>query len=212
MIKSVYLGIDPGTVKTNFEYIKKHGAISCIAFDDFDKALQYIDENNTELVFIEQHSICLDAMNFIKQARMKGIFTEYIVITADDNPDEISNMYLSGVFEVITKPFDYKMFCAVANNFIEHIQKKEGTTLREPSWIPRCSVFAKSGSDLEKNILKHLDNGEYSATQLSHKCGKSDFVVRQCLNRLVNSGVITSRLDKTGESPVRIYSKNNINT
>lgn len=202
MISTVFIGCCEEQSERNALFVKKYEKLDpCVLFFDEEEALSYLEKNRTMLVVIDSYMGKTDVTAFIKKAKGRGVESDYIVFTADNNRETITELYYSGVFRVIVKPFDYELFCSVADDY-ERFLFSGRQYVAEKKRLPITSA-------LDAELLDIIAKEELTEKELSQKLGKPVVIIKQSLNRLIYGMMIESETYIDGEDAITKYRKIN---
>lgn len=91
---------------------------SCKVVDDGFKALEILENEEFDIILMDINMPLMNGFEASRQIRLKGIYTPIIALTAFDKSEITDEALLSGINDIIVKPFDSEQLFKVINGLI----------------------------------------------------------------------------------------------
>lgn len=102
----VLLVDDSGTMRTiQTRCLNKLGIEDIIEAEDGQRALDYYDRNNFDLVLSDWNMPNMDGLTFLKAVRERNAEIPFIMITTEAERQRVVTAIQAGVTDYLTKPF-----------------------------------------------------------------------------------------------------------
>lgn len=154
-----------------------------------------------DLVLLDLYLKEFDSIAGLEQLRKDFPRTDYIIVSAAEDPDLVRNALCQGVFEFLIKPFSFERLRFAMRNYQIYYHSLTGRTRpwqqedldnlvsmksRDPSWannrvIPK-GLQAKCLNDIESFLRENDDT--FSAQEISERLGISRSTARRYLEFL----------------------------
>ncbi|MDD5227778.1 MAG: response regulator [Methylococcales bacterium] len=128
---------DNATNLTLFRHLlKKIDDVESICFDDAEKALEWCQRNEPDLVLLDYMMPVIDGLTFIKHFRAIEGYKEIplIMVTADTENDVRHRALDLGAHDFLTKPVDKTEFLARTRNLLA-LRKSQSELTNRAEWL-----------------------------------------------------------------------------
>lgn len=169
------------------------GELGCkVVFDTTSpiEALNYMEENEVDIVLVDINMDEMNGLDLIKEARMKGFNVEFIIISGYSEFEYARSALQYGVFDYILKPVDRKILNDTIHNLVRSIQFKEDTH-SQSIWM---NIKKDKDDDKDESIQEILD---YIQEHYHKNIYLSDLAHEFFYNQSYISSLFKKHLDKT---------------
>ena len=91
---------DPMVLSINRRYMEKDGRFEvCAAFRDGRSALEYLENNEADLLLLDIYMPVFTGLDLLKALRMRGIGIQVILITAANDSDRLGIAMSLGIMD-----------------------------------------------------------------------------------------------------------------
>ena len=222
MIKAIIVEDDPMVAEINRRYLSEFQDIEVAGiFRNGRDALNFVLENEIDLIILDITMPVLDGLEFAKTIREKRIHSDIIVVTDANDIEHLDEMLRIGVIDYLIKPFDRIRFNKAINKFLKKANLfSRHRELKQEEIDSIFNIKLHTDKELEKGIqastLERIKTFIEEAGMTSFTCdvlaldlNLSKVTVRRYLNYLVEEGYLTHSVDyETGGRPSIIYIKN----
>lgn len=213
---------DPMVAAINRRYLETNPEILLAGvFGNGQDALQYLREHPVDLAIVDYYMPVLNGRELIRRCREEGLQLDFIMITANNDAQEIAEILRLGAVDYLVKPFSQERFTRSIRRFLEQRNAlRSGRQLSQADIDELLSARpAPTGNELDKGlqqrtldlILAFLDRNpaeSHSSEEIAREVNLSRITVRRYMNYLLKTGAITSEIDyATGGRPSIRYSK-----
>lgn len=216
---------DPMVADINRRYLEANPEIELAGiFGNGQEALAYLRAHPVDLAIVDYYMPVLNGRELIRCCRDEGLQLDFIMITANNDAQEIAEILRLGAVDYLVKPFSQERFTRSIRRFVE--QKNALRSGRQLSQAEiddllsaRPTPPSPPGNELDKGlqqatldlILAFLDENpakSHSSEEIAREVNLSRITVRRYMNYLLKTGAITSEIDyATGGRPSIRYSK-----
>ena len=220
MIKTVIVEDDMMVASINQTFASKTPELDIAAiFRNGQEALEFLEKNPTDLILLDVYIPGFSGLDLLSALRRQGNTVEAILITADNDGEDVERALHLGIVDYLVKPFTYERFHEAIQKFLlRHSLKEKGTYTQ--SDIDRLMHITqppdvRTCSELEKGIQRHtldrildcMESEEHrtqymTCEQLAKETGLSKVTVRRYMNYLIEQKKTSSRVNySTGGRP-----------
>lgn len=185
------------------------------------EALEFLRRNPVDLVILDYYMTVMDGRELIVACHDEKIHLDFIMITAANQSDDISDIVHLGVVDYLVKPFTRKRFGTAISHYLElkgRMQSTSGRLSQEEidrvlvrNTPPEREEILEKGLQKEtleriRLFLREYKEEEFTCNQLANKVGLSRITVRRYMNYLLTKDEIVSCVDySTGGRPAIKY-------
>ncbi|MBQ1660937.1 MAG: response regulator [Treponema sp.] len=212
---------DPMVAMINEEYVRKNKSFSvCGSCRTGQDALEFLENNKTDLVIMDVYMPVMDGVETLKKIRERKFSTEVIMVTAANDPSTLENTMHLGVIDYLIKPFAYERFQVALEKFVAKVSVLKDAVVLDQSRVDCIITNTKpvSQKGLPKGIqektldliLSFLDEHKQWTTvdDISESVGLSNVTVRHYMTYLVENGKAEQSISyETGGRPRVLYKK-----
>ncbi len=174
-MKRILIIEDTDTIREELTKLLERYGYGVLAPTDFENILDFIKENNADLILLDINLPYFDGYHICREIRKYSNVPIIIVTSRDSDMDEIMSMNL-GADDFITKPYNTQVLLA-----------RIGSILRRTYSLSDQDILTYD--DLKLN----LSNGKISCKEKEEELTKNEFKILVCL--LKSRGKIVSRED-----------------
>ena len=110
---------DPMVLSINRRYVEKDSRFEvCAAFRDGRSALEYLENNEADLLLLDIYMPVFTGLDLLKALRMRGIGIQVIMITAANDSDSLGIAMSLGIMDYLMKPFEYTRLKKALDMFV----------------------------------------------------------------------------------------------
>ncbi len=222
MYKVLVVEDDPMVRMINEQYVRMNKDF-CIASSvkNGQEALDYIKENNVDLVILDVFMPFMNGVEFLKKLREQKLKTEVIMVTAANDTATLEETMHLGVIDYLVKPFALERFQVALEKFTAKMNAINGSDVLDQNLID--SIISNSPQKKSKEYPKGIQektleriktcfenkNDWHSVELIAEKLGISIVTVRHYVNYLVKEGFLQESINyETGGRPSMLYKKN----
>ena len=185
------------------------------------EAIEYLRKNPADLIILDYYMPVMDGRDLILTCHDEKIHLDFIMITAANQADDISDIFHLGVVDYLVKPFTRKRFDIAIGRYLELKERMQCTSgqmsQEEIDRILATNVPPEREEILEKGLqkeplerirrfLQENREEEFTSNQVASMVGLSRITVRRYMNYLLTKDEIVSRVDYcTGGRPAIKY-------
>lgn len=174
-MKKILIIEDTDTIREELTKLLTRYGYEVLAPTDFENILEYVKENNADLVLLDINLPYFDGYHICREIRKDSNIPIIIVTSRDSDMDEIMSMNL-GADDFITKPYNTQILLA-----------RISALLRRTYSLSEQEILTYG--DLKLN----LSNGTISCKERTEELTKNELKILACL--LKNKGNVVSRED-----------------
>lgn len=220
MIKTVIVEDDMMVASINRTFATKTPELDIVAiFSNGQEALDYLTKQSVDLLLLDVYIPGFSGLELLSELRRQGNTVDAILITADNEGEDVDRALHLGIVDYLVKPFTYERFHEAMQKFLlRRSMKEKGTyTQSDIDRLMHVRQQPEPHSDLvlEKGIqrqtleiiLECLGKGEQGAQymtceQLAQETGLSKVTARRYMNYLIERKRAASRVNySTGGRP-----------
>ena len=223
MIKTIIVEDDPMVAQINRRYFDTANGVQVTAvFDNGKEALEYIKEEEPDLIILDVYMPVMDGLELMREIRKAGVQSDVIMVTAANDVKSIEEALRLGIVDYLVKPFEYERFMEAIEKYRKKAQAlKDASTLNQDAIDALVSVGVQQHQtqvrDLKKGLqqrtldmvrshLEKMKGKTCTCDTLAGVVGLSKVTVRRYLNYLAEIGEIDSSVDyETGGRPCIKY-------
>ena len=185
------------------------------------ESIEYLRKNPADLIILDYYMPVMDGRDLILTCHDEKIHLDFIMITAANQADDISDIFHLGVVDYLVKPFTRKRFDIAIGRYLELKERMQCTSgqmsQEEIDRILATNVPPEREEILEKGLQKETlerirrflqenREEEFTSNQVASMVGLSRITVRRYMNYLLTKDEIVSRVDYcTGGRPAIKY-------
>lgn len=151
MIRALIVEDDPMVALINKKYLIQIGDIEVVDIVMYEEeVIDVLKNEKIDLVLLDVYLPGKNGIEILNTMRKLNFFQDVIMITADNNSNELQKALALGVIDYLIKPFDFKRFEMAINKFKfknNVITKNEKITQEELDAILNNNV------DIEREVL-----------------------------------------------------------
>ena len=204
------------------EFVERNAVLSpVVALSNGQAALDHLQDHEVDLILLDYFMPKMNGQEFLRAIRARGITADVIMVTAANDADSISSLYVYGVTDYLVKPFTRERFQAAISRFlmrrevlksdnplsqeeIDRLNVSLGPTAATPAYMEKG--IQQSTVDLVMGYLVEHPNLPHSLENLSDAIGLSRVTMRRYMNHLVKQGVVEGSIFyATGGRPSSVY-------
>ena len=204
------------------EFVERNAVLShVVALSNGQAALDHLQDHEVDLILLDYYMPKMNGQEFLRAIRARGITADVIMVTAANDADSISSLYVYGVTDYLVKPFTRERFQAAISRFlmrrevlksdnplsqeeIDRLNVSLGPTAATPAYMEKG--IQQSTVDLVMGYLVEHPNLPHSLENLSDAIGLSRVTMRRYMNHLVTQGVVEGSIFyATGGRPSSVY-------
>ncbi|MDO4549317.1 MAG: response regulator, partial [Clostridia bacterium] len=208
MITAIIAEDDPIVALFNQHFLSRFNEIEIVSvFFNGKQALEYLLSNSVNLAVVDITMPGMNGTQLVREARERGVTTDFIVVTAANDIAHIDEMVRYGIVDYLIKPFTMERFSAAITKYLA--KNRLFTGKRELSQgeidriigkdTPETSALPKGMQEATMNTLlgciRQSGNARHTCESISRETSLSKVTVRRYLNYLVKSGVLNSEVD-----------------
>lgn len=174
-MKKILIIEDTDTIREELTKLLTRYGYEVLAPTDFENILEYVKENNADLVLLDINLPYFDGYHICREIRKDSNIPIIIVTSRDSDMDEIMSMNL-GADDFITKPYNTQILLA-----------------RISALLRRTYSLAEQEILTYGDLKLNLSNGTISCKERTEELTKNELKILACL--LKNKGNVVSRED-----------------
>ncbi|WP_105618409.1 response regulator transcription factor [Vallitalea okinawensis] len=144
------------------------GELGCkVVFDTTSpmEALNYMANHEVDIVLVDINMDEMNGLDLIKEARMKGVKSEFVIISGYGEFEYARSALQYGVFDYILKPVDRTILNDTIQNLVKSIQLKEDTH-GESLWLTIEKILNKDIRNFSDAFSERGLEPKYSGFQV----------------------------------------------
>ncbi len=217
MYKVIIVEDDPMVAELNRQFIEREETLKFAGvFRNGAEAMEYLRQNSVDLVILDYYMPVMDGRELITACHKERLHPDFIMITAANYADDVSEIMHLGVVDYLVKPFTAVRFRMAVDRFLERkgrMQTEGQMTQEEIDHVLAGNTPPDRGEILEKGLqkktltvikefLEENRSREFSSNEVAQKVNLSRITVRRYMNYLLEKGEVASRIDyMTGGRP-----------
>lgn len=220
MYKVLIVEDDPMVAMINEQYVTRNKDFTVThKCSDGKSALEYLEENQVDLVILDVFMPYMDGFETLRQIRKKQISVDVIMVTAANEAESLKEGLHLGVVDYLVKPFTFERFNLALDKFTAQIEAlKRLDTVNQKNIDFLIDKSRKLSGEIhpkgiqEKTlqlIMEHLkENNDKWLTgdEIAEKVGLTGVTVRRYMTHLTEKGLITAQMNyETGGRPCMLY-------
>ena len=216
MYKVLIVEDDPMVAMINEQFVSRHkDFVVAHKCNDGKSALEYLDENEVDLIILDVYMPYMDGFETLRQIRKKQISVDVIMVTAANEREQLKEGLHLGVVDYLVKPFTFERFKVALDKFIAQVEalkdldkvnQKNIDFLIDKSRKKVNELYPKGIQEKTlQTIIEHLKENKnkwLTGDEIAEKVGLTGVTVRRYMNYLVEKGKAECVTDyKTGGRP-----------
>ena len=215
---------DPMVAMINEQFVSRHKdfevAYKC---NDGKSALEYLDENEVDLIILDVYMPYMDGFETLRQIRKKQISVDVIMVTAANEREQLKEGLHLGVVDYLVKPFTFERFKVALDKFIaqsealkelDKVNQKNIDFLIDKSRKTTNELYPKGIQEKTlQTIIEHLKENKskwLTGDEIAEKVGLTGVTVRRYMTHLAESGMVIADMNYgTGGRPCMLYKISN---
>jgi len=209
------------SAEERLRFLQDLGLFSSVAgASTAEQAIEKLKKYAYGIVFLDLGPSKEDNMNLLKQIRAERIFVCVVMLSSENSVAYISEAFSYGVSDYIIKPFILNRFGEAAMRSFakrECMLQFQYMTQEEIDHCIAQNVYIAPGGNKGKGIsnetLLFVKNvvskrrGGFSAADIARETGLSRITIRKYLERLRDSGILTTELEygEVGRPQIRYF-------
>ena len=167
------------------------------------EAIEYLRKNPADLIILDYYMPVMDGRDLILTCHDEKIHLDFIMITAANQADDISDIFHLGVVDYLVKPFTRKRFDIAIGRYLE-LKERMQCTSGQMEILEKG--LQKETLERIRRFLQENREEEFTSNQVASMVGLSRITVRRYMNYLLTKDEIVSRVDYcTGGRPAIKY-------
>ena len=123
MYKVLIVEDDPMVAMINEQFVSRHkDFVVAHKCNDGKSALEYLDENEVDLIILDVYMPYMDGFETLRQIRKKQISVDVIMVTAANEREQLKEGLHLGVVDYLVKPFTFERFKVALDKFIAQVE------------------------------------------------------------------------------------------
>jgi len=151
MIRALIVEDDPMVALINKKYLIQIGDIEVVDIVMYEEeVIDVLKNEKIDLVLLDVYLPGKNGIEILNTMRKLNFFQDVIMITADNNSNELQKALALGVVDYLIKPFDFKRFEMAINKFKfknNVITKNEKITQEE------LDAILNNNADIDREVL-----------------------------------------------------------
>ena len=220
MYKVLIVEDDPMVAMINEQFVSRHkDFVVAHKCNDGKSALEYLDENEVDLIILDVFMPYMDGFETLRQIRKKQISVDVIMVTAANEREQLKEGLHLGVVDYLVKPFTFERFKVALDKFIAQVEAlKELDKVNQKSIDFLIDKSRKKANELypkgiqEKTlqiIMEHLKKSKnkwLTGDEIAEKVGLTGVTVRRYMTHLAEAGMVIADMNyETGGRPRMLY-------
>lgn len=224
MYKVLIVEDDPMVAMINEQFVSRHkDFVVAHKCNDGKSALEYLDENEVDLIILDVYMPYLDGFETLRQIRKKQISVDVIMVTAANEREQLKEGLHLGVVDYLVKPFTFERFKVALDKFIAQVEalkdldkvnQKNIDFLIDKSRKRANELYPKGIQEKTlQTIIEHLKENKnkwLTGDEIAEKVGLTGVTVRRYLTHLSETGMVIADMNYgTGGRPCMLYKISN---
>ena len=220
MYKVLIVEDDPMVAMINEQFVSRHkDFVVAHKCNDGKSALEYIDENEVDLIILDVFMPYMDGFETLRQIRKKQISVDVIMVTAANEREQLKEGLHLGVVDYLIKPFTFERFKMALDKFItqaealkdlERVNQKNIDFLIDKSRKTTNELYPKGIQEKTlQTIIEHLKENKskwLTGDEIAEKVGLTGVTVRRYMAHLAEAGMVIADMNyETGGRPRMLY-------
>jgi len=220
MYKVVIVEDDPMVAMINEQYVSRNKNFIVVQkCKDGKSALEYLNENEVDLLILDVFMPYADGFETLRQIRKNKVSVDVIMVTAANDKESLEEALHLGAVDYLVKPFTFDRFRVALDKYMAQMDAlKDIRTLNQKNIDFIIDNSRKKSEDLYPKgiqertmqlIMEQLDeqkNMWLSGDAIAEKIGLTSVTVRRYMNYLVESGKVVGEINyETGGRPCMLY-------
>ena len=224
MYKVLIVEDDPMVAMINEQFVSRHkDFVVAHKCNDGKSALEYLDENEVDLIILDVYMPYMDGFETLRQIRKKQISVDVIMVTAANERQQLKEGLHLGVVDYLVKPFTFERFKVALDKFIAQVEalkdldkvnQKNIDFLIDKSRKTTNELYPKGIQEKTlQTIMEHLKENKnkwLTGDEIAEKIGLTGVTVRRYMTHLAETGMIIADMNyETGGRPCMLYKISN---
>ena len=224
MYKVLIVEDDPMVAMINEQFVSRHkDFVVAHKCNDGKSALEYLDENEVDLIILDVYMPYMDGFETLRQIRKKQIPVDVIMVTAANEREQLKEGLHLGVVDYLVKPFTFERFKVALDKFIAQVEalkdldkvnQKNIDFLIDKSRKTTNELYPKGIQEKTlQTIMEHLKENKnkwLTGDEIAEKIGLTGVTVRRYMTHLAETGMIIADMNyETGGRPCMLYKISN---
>ena len=220
MYKVLIVEDDPMVAMINEQFVSRHkDFVVAHKCNDGKSALEYLDENEVDLIILDVFMPYMDGFETLRQIRKKQIPVDVIMVTAANEREQLKEGLHLGVVDYLVKPFTFERFKVALDKFIaqsealkdlDKVNQKNIDFLIDKSRKKANELYPKGIQEKTlQTIIEHLKENKnkwLTGDEIAEKVGLTGFTVRRYMTHLSETGMVIADMNYgTGGRPCMLY-------
>ena len=220
MYKVLIVEDDPMVAMINEQFVSRHkDFVVAHKCNDGKSALEYLDENEVDLIILDVYMPYMDGFETLRQIRKKQISVDVIMVTAANEREQLKEGLHLGVVDYLVKPFTFERFKVALDKFIAQVEalkdldkvnQKNIDFLIDKSRKTTNELYPKGIQEKTlQTIMEHLKENKnkwLTGDEIAEKIGLTGVTVRRYMTHLAETGMIIADMNyETGGRPCMLY-------
>ena len=226
MYKVLIVEDDPMVAMINEQFVSRHkDFVVAHKCNDGKSALEYLDENEVDLIILDVYMPYMDGFETLRQIRKKQISVDVIMVTAANEREQLKEGLHLGVVDYLVKPFTFERFKVALDKFIAQVEalkyldkvnQKNIDFLIDKSRKRANELYPKGIQEKTlQTIIEHLKENKnkwLTGDEIAEKVGLTGVTVRRYMTHLAETGMVIADMNYgTGGRPCMLYKLLNLN-
>ena len=224
MYKVLIVEDDPMVAMINEQFVSRHkDFVVAHKCNDGKSALEYLDENEVDLIILDVYMPYMDGFETLRQIRKKQISVDVIMVTAANEREQLKEGLHLGVVDYLVKPFTFERFKVALDKFIAQVEalkdldkvnQKNIDFLIDKSRKKANELYPKGIQEKTlQTIIEHLKQNKnkwLTGDEIAEKVGLTGVTVRRYMTHLSETGMVIADMNYgTGGRPCMLYKISN---
>ena len=224
MYKVLIVEDDPMVAMINELFVSRHkDFVVAHKCNDGKSALEYLDENEVDLIILDVFMPYMDGFETLRQIRKKQIPVDVIMVTAANEREQLKEGLHLGVVDYLVKPFTFERFKVALDKFIAQVEalkdldkvnQKNIDFLIDKSRKRANELYPKGIQEKTlQTIIEHLKENKnkwLTGDEIAEKVGLTGVTVRRYMTHLSETGMVIADMNYgTGGRPCMLYKISN---
>ena len=224
MYKVLIVEDDPMVAMINEQFVSRHkDFVVAHKCNDGKSALEYLDENEVDLIILDVFMPYMDGFETLRQIRKKQISVDVIMVTAANEREQLKEGLHLGVVDYLVKPFTFERFKVALDKFIAQVEalkdldkvnQKNIDFLIDKSRKRANELYPKGVQEKTlQTIIEHLKENKnkwLTGDEIAEKVGLTGVTVRRYMTHLAEAGMVIADMNYgTGGRPCMLYKISN---
>ena len=220
MYKVLIVEDDPMVAMINEQFVSRHkDFVVAHKCNDGKSALEYLDENEVDLIILDVYMPYMDGFETLRQIRKKQISVDVIMVTAANEREQLKEGLHLGVVDYLVKPFTFERFKVALDKFIAQVEalkdldkvnQKNIDFLIDKSRKRANELYPKGVQEKTlQTIIEHLKENKnkwLTGDEIAEKVGLTGVTVRRYMTHLSETGMVIADMNYgTGGRPCMLY-------